>query len=96
MTERDKELAEQAGLLGPSSRVGNSHEAAEKFANLIRADAMEAATRAANESWSLACKKMVEFEREACAKVCAALMESPELIGDCHVCVDAIRARGNT
>ena len=34
-------------------------------------------------------------EREACAKVCAALMESPELIGDCHVCVDAIRARGN-
>ena len=35
-------------------------------------------------------------EREACAEVCAALMESPELIGDCHVCVDAIQARGNT
>ena len=35
-------------------------------------------------------------EREACAKMCAALMESPELIGDCHVCVDAIRARRNT
>ena len=33
-------------------------------------------------------------EREACAKVCADLMDSPELIGDCHVCVDAIRARG--
>ena len=32
-------------------------------------------------------------EREACAKVCAALMDSPELIGDCHICVDAIRAR---
>jgi hypothetical protein len=29
------ELAEQAGLLGPSSRVGNAHEAAEKFAELI-------------------------------------------------------------
>ena len=35
MNERIKELAEQAGLLGPSSRVGNSHEAAEKFAELI-------------------------------------------------------------
>jgi hypothetical protein len=29
------QLAEQAGLLGPSSRVGNSHEATEKFARLI-------------------------------------------------------------
>jgi len=35
MNERIKELAEQAGLLGPSSRVGNSHEATEKFAELI-------------------------------------------------------------
>lgn len=30
-----QELAEQAGLLGPSSRVGKAHEAAEKFAALI-------------------------------------------------------------
>ena len=30
-------------------------------------EGMEVATRAANESWTLACKKMVEFEREACA-----------------------------
>ena len=35
MNERIKELAEQAGLLGPSSRIGNAHEAAEKFAQLI-------------------------------------------------------------
>ena len=35
MNERIQELAEQAGLLGPSSRVGNSHEATEKFAELI-------------------------------------------------------------
>jgi hypothetical protein len=35
MNERIRELAEQAGLLGPSSRVGNSHEATEKFAELI-------------------------------------------------------------
>lgn len=39
-------------------------------------------------------KLVAASEREACAKVCADLMESPELIGDCHVCVDAIRARG--
>jgi hypothetical protein len=35
MNERIRELAEQAGLVGPSSRVGNSHEATEKFAELI-------------------------------------------------------------
>ena len=35
MNERLKQLAEQAGLLGPSSRVGNSHDATEKFAQLI-------------------------------------------------------------
>jgi len=35
MNERIRELAEQVGLLGPSSRIGNAHEAAEKFAELI-------------------------------------------------------------
>lgn len=35
MNERIKELAEQAALLGPSSRIGNAHEATEKFAELI-------------------------------------------------------------
>lgn len=35
MNERIKLLAEQAALLGPSSRVGNAHEATEKFAELI-------------------------------------------------------------
>ena len=39
-------------------------------------------------------KLVAAKEREACAKVCADLMDSPELIGDCHICVDAIRARG--
>ena len=41
MNERIRELAEQAGLLGPSSRVGNSHEAAEKFAELIIQECMD-------------------------------------------------------
>jgi len=35
MNERIGQLAEQAGLLGPTSRIGNSHEATEKFAELI-------------------------------------------------------------
>ena len=42
MNERDKEIAERVGLLGPSSRVGSAHEAAEKFATLIRADERKA------------------------------------------------------
>ena len=40
MNERIGKLAEQAGLLGPSSRVGNSHEATEQFAELILQDCM--------------------------------------------------------
>ena len=35
MNEKIKQLAEQSGLLGPTSRIGNSHEATEKFAELI-------------------------------------------------------------
>lgn len=35
MNERIKEFAEQAALLGPTSRIGNAHEAAERFAELI-------------------------------------------------------------
>ena len=41
MNERIKELAEQSGLLGPTSRIGNSHEATEKFAELIVQDCID-------------------------------------------------------
>jgi creatinine amidohydrolase/Fe(II)-dependent formamide hydrolase-like protein len=41
MNERIKELAEQAGLLGPSSRVGKAHDATEKFAELIIQDVLK-------------------------------------------------------
>jgi hypothetical protein len=41
MNKRIKELAEQAGLLGPTSRIGNSHEATEKFAELIVRECIE-------------------------------------------------------
>ena len=63
MNERDTELA--SVVYGSQWTMQDM-----EFADLIRADAMEAATRAANDSWTLACKKMVELEREACAKVC--------------------------
>ena len=46
MNEQIKELAEQAALLGPSSRVGNAHEATEKFAELIVRECLEACSRA--------------------------------------------------
>jgi len=49
MNERIGQLAEQAGLLGPSSRVGNSHQATEKFAELL---AQEAADVAYNTYWN--------------------------------------------
>jgi len=41
MNERIGQLAEQAGLLGPTSRVGNSHEATEKFAELLIKECIE-------------------------------------------------------
>jgi hypothetical protein len=41
MNERIGKLAEQAGLLGPSSRIGNSHEATDRFAQLIVQECMQ-------------------------------------------------------
>ena len=35
MNEKILEIAEQAGLLGPSSRISNSHDAAVEFGKLI-------------------------------------------------------------
>ena len=35
MNKKIQELAEQAALLGPSSRIGNAHEATERFAESI-------------------------------------------------------------
>jgi hypothetical protein len=62
MNERIKELAEQAGLLGPSSRVGNSHEATEKFAELIIQEC-------AKSLWTEECHNsdlaLEEFERNS-------------------------------
>jgi hypothetical protein len=45
MNERIGKLAEQAGLLGPRSRVGNSHDATERFAELIVRECMKVSNR---------------------------------------------------
>ena len=94
MNERDKELAEQAGW--PESLVSPFIMAKLKeFADLIRADAIKTANRAATVSWTLMCKKMVEFEREACAKVADKYSEGQERNYSENI-ADEIRARGNT
>jgi hypothetical protein len=65
------------------------------FADLIRADAMETANRAATASWTLMCKKMVEFERDGCIYAAEiALLGTDKALSD--RVIKAIRARGNT
>ena len=93
MNERDKELAKQAW----TENDWDGHVDIPKLIQLVRADTMEAATRAANQSWMLLAKSMIAAEREACAKVVdhmasrcndirAAALESA---------AENIRARGN-
>ena len=60
-----------------------------QFAQLVATKATEEANARANASWELMCKKMVAFEREACAKVCE---EEGLLWGRRYA--TAIRARG--
>jgi len=61
------ELARKAGLFG--TFVKHKDEI-ETFAKLVAAKATEEANARANASWTLMCKKMVAFEREACANLC--------------------------
>ena len=79
-------------MLTATSRVrligGEAYES--KLIALIRADTMEAATRAANQSWMLLAKAMIAAEREACAEVA----DSMDSLQDGAI-GKAIRARGN-
>ena len=97
------QLMEELGLHEGGVENWIPGNAWETFADLIRADAMEAATRAANESWTLACKKMVEFEREALeTKDWTAIMREGGLVtwGDAEELGERVRAvieaRGGT
>ena len=86
MNERDKELAMQAGFNPFDTEC---YEGLDVLIDLIRADTMEAATRAANQSWMLLAKAMIAAEREACLNC-----YSPD--DTATDWADKIRARGNT
>lgn len=60
MNTRILELAEQAGLLGPSSRVGKAHEATEKFAELI----VKACADAADMAYDARCEHPGDYVGE--------------------------------
>jgi hypothetical protein len=68
-------------------------------AKLVAAKATDEANARSNTSWTLMCKKMVEDEREACAKVCDdlnAVYNKPEDAAErvaSQWCAERIRAR---
>ena len=87
------EMAREAGIIHPEMAAKHL----EAFANLVAAKATEEANAKANASWELMCKKMVAFEREACAKVCEGGNFLHDEAPDARfgkACAAAIRARG--
>jgi cellobiose-specific phosphotransferase system component IIB len=87
------EMARQAGIPSkniPSlafGRVETGLELLEAFAKLVAAKSTDEANARANASWTLMCKKMVEAEREACAKEAETTFYSVQA-------AENIRARG--
>jgi len=100
------EMASKAGLAFDSDEypeiwqtyMNVGKQEIKAFANLVAAKEREEANAKANASWELMCKKMVAFEREACAKVCEERFEKhPDLSiasGEAGMCAHFIRARG--
>ena len=93
------EMAQECNLIGMRPHLdGIYSEALVAFAHLVAAKSTEESNANKNASWTLMCKKMVAFEREACAKVvddiearCIAKdVDDPPL----NYVADAIRARG--
>jgi hypothetical protein len=95
MTQDDViEMARQAGVRDDERIFEFSqYKYLERFVNLVSDKATEEANARANASWELMCKKMVEFEREACAKV-AERFEPDEKTSYVTYASTAIRARG--
>jgi hypothetical protein len=103
MTQDDViEMAREAGLFYMDYIRVDSMKQLEDFAHLVADKATEEANARANASWTLMCKKMVAFEREACAQVCDSFYLSwidiqgrYEFMGEgASECAGAIRARG--
>ena len=74
---------------GPITAIdfGLDNGSLEAFAKLVAAKATDEANARSNASWTLMCKKMVENEREACAKVAESFGKYESDLAD------AIRAR---
>lgn len=95
------EMAVQAGMAKEIAEV--NIDIVETFANLVAAKATEEANAKANASWTLMCEKMVDIEREACAKLCDLGVDTEHPTVKGHIMKDfgasptlaaAIRARG--
>ena len=82
------EMAEQVGMVVVNDEF-SLLPFLEAFAKLVEEKATEESNARANASWTLMCKKMVAFEREACAKVVEDSLWFTRL-----VVAKAIRARG--
>ena len=91
------EMARQARL--PEAIIEMTPIAFETFAKLVAAKATEEANARANASWTLMCKKMVAFEREACANLCWKNEDDNAFVNHGGkrldlLCAELIRARG--
>ena len=89
------EMAREAGFT-PTEDHRTYIDMLECFAQLVT----EQANARANNSWTLMCKKMVEAEREACAKVAALTVCDTHIPTGIKIygtaAAKAIMARGNT
>ena len=75
------------------------HDELETFAKLVAEKATEEANARANASWTLMCKKMVAFEREACANLCWKNEDDNAFVNHGGkrldlLCAELIKARG--
>jgi hypothetical protein len=96
-TDEIIEMARQAGFTLPEGETWYEAfpQCIEAFAKLVADKATDKANARSNTSWTLMCKKMVEDERAACAKVCDARYMGDNSREDMEAkrCAKAIRAR---
>jgi hypothetical protein len=86
-------MAQECNLIGMRPFIDGIYtETLIAFAKLVEEKATEEANARANASWTLMCKKMVAFEREACAKM---LEDWNKHAWNPFDCAEAIRARGD-
>jgi hypothetical protein len=86
------EMAQECKLIGMRPFIDGIYtEALIEFAHLVAAKATEEANARETAPWTLMCKKMVAFEREACAKM---LEDWNKHAWNPFDCAEAIRARG--